>query len=143
VFAEQKLTVVAAADIASDEMAKARVEDFRHLSLSGPVLVAVEPASNLAERASISIIQHYPKYFVPYADKRQQVLKESRLLADLKLEPQDKERLEKYLKQSARHADQLRCLPVTSDYKQLTAFIDGVSGDLVDILDIKPGFKKQ
>jgi hypothetical protein len=87
-------------------------------------------------------IQHHPKYYLPYAEKRQEALRASRPLTDLELDPQDKERLEKYLKQSTRNANKLRFLPVSSDYKKLTAIIDADSGDLADILDIKPDAKK-
>lgn len=139
VYAEKELMVVSAVDIAPEELAKARVADFRHLRWTGPTLVAVQPASDPSERSSISFIQHYPKYFVPYADKHQQVLEESRVLSGLKLDAQGQEALDKYLKKSTRTPDRLRFLPVASDYKRLTAIIDADSGDLVEILDINPG----
>jgi hypothetical protein len=149
VFTGQELAVVSAVDIDEKELAKAKLEAFRHFSQTGPVLVAAEPPTDPQELSDIAFtsflgigIQHHPKYYVPYADKRQQVLKESRPLTGLKLEPQGKERLEKYLKQSALNADKFCYLPVTSDNKPLTAIIDANSGDLVDILDITPSVGK-
>ncbi|MDO8988233.1 MAG: TfpX/TfpZ family type IV pilin accessory protein [Sideroxyarcus sp.] len=149
VFTGQEFSVVSAVDIDEKNLAKASIESFRHFSLTGPVLVAAEPPADPQEQSDIAFtrflgigIQHYPKYYVPYSDKRQQVLKESRPLADLALESEDKERLKKYLAQSPRNADKLRYLPVTSDNKPLTAVIDASSGNMVDILDIKPGIAK-
>ncbi|MBI5889508.1 MAG: hypothetical protein HZB47_02375 [Nitrosomonadales bacterium] len=43
VFTGQELAVISAVDIDEKKLAKAKIEDFRHFSLTGPVLVAVAP----------------------------------------------------------------------------------------------------
>lgn len=145
VFTGQEFAVISVVDIDEKEQAMAR----SHSNLTSPVLVAVQPPTDPKELADINSysffglgIQHHPKYYIPYADNRQQAIKASRPLSDLKPEPQDKERLEKYLQQSVRNADKLRFLPVTTERKQLTAVIDASSGDLMEILDIKPSVEK-
>lgn len=146
VFADPELAVVAAAEIDPGDLAKGRRDEFRHLSLTGPRLVATEPPTDPNELSSIAFgalagmgIQHLPRYYVPYADKRQQVLKASRPLADLTLAGDDRRRLDEYLSRSGRPAEGLRCLPVKTKRALLTAMIDARSGDLVAILDINPG----
>lgn len=150
VFTGQEFSVVSAVDIEEKWRDKTKFDTFRHLSLTGPVLVATEPPTDPKEISDIAFttpfgmgIQHYTNTYVPYADKRWQVLKECRPLTDLELESQDRERLEKYLQQSIRNADKLRFLPVTGINKALTAIIDAGSGDLVEILDINPSVRKQ
>jgi hypothetical protein len=145
VFTEHQLAVVSASEIDDDKLAQARFEEFRHLSLTGPRLVATKPPSDPEELSSIAFlglgglgIQHLPKYYVPYAENRAQVLKASLPLAELDLQPADKDRLEKYLNKSGRKANELRCLPVSTKLALLTALIDARTGDLLDILDIRP-----
>lgn len=145
VFTGQQFAVVSAAEIDPDQLAKARMEEFRHLSLSGPRLVAANPPTDTEELNSIAFaglvglgIQHMPKYFVPYAEKREQVLKASRPLSDLDLKQMDQKRLEKYLQHSGRKMEDLRCLPVTTRNGLLTALVDARNSSLLEILDIKP-----
>jgi hypothetical protein len=145
VFAEHHFAVVSAAEIDDDKLAQARFEEFRHLSLTGPRLVATKPPTDPDELSNIAFlglvgmgIQNLPKYYVPYAEGRAQVLKASLPIVELDLQPVEKERLESYLKKSGRKADELRCLPVKTKLGLLTALIDAHTGDLLDILNIKP-----
>jgi hypothetical protein len=148
VFAEHQFAVVSAAEIDKDELAKAPIEEFRHFSLSGPRLVATNLPTDANELSSIAMlslgglgIQHMPKYYVPYAGKREQVLKASRPLAKLDLKQDEKEKLQKYLRRSGRKIEELQCLPVSTRNGLLTALIDARSGDLLDMLDIRPNLR--
>lgn len=145
VFTGEHIAVVTSPEIDPEDLAKGRSEAFSHFSLTGPRLVAVEPPTDANESSMIAFaafagggIQHFPQYYVPYADKRNEVLKASRPLADLEPVPEDKHRLERYLRNSGRTIEQLRCLPVPTKRSQMTGIIDGTSGDLLDILDIQP-----
>ncbi len=144
VFTGQQFAVVIAGEIDFRELAKARFEKFRHLSLTGPVLVATEPPTDKAGISDITFakvfglgIQNLPKYYVPYADKRDLILKTSRPLAELSLPDGDKETLEKYLSRSGNKKEELHYLPVTTKNVVLTGIID-LNGDLVDMLSITP-----
>lgn len=68
VFTDPQLAVVAAAEIDPEELAKASKEEFRHLSLTGPRLVAAEPPTDPDELSNITFaslagmgIQHLPE----------------------------------------------------------------------------------
>lgn len=144
VFTGQGFAVVASADIEPEVLAKATREEFKYLSLTGPRLVATEPPSDAEGESLISLatqfgsgIQHFPKYFVPYDDKREAVLKSSYQLSELKMSPEDKLKLEKYLSRTNLQAQTLRFLPVTAQNDELTALISN-QGELLKILDIKP-----
>ncbi len=145
VFAESQFAVVPAAEIDANDLAQGRSEEFRTLSLTGPRLVATEEPTDPEVRSTIVFgslagfgVQHLPKYYVPYAKRRGQVLRESRSLADLDPAPPDRERLNGYLKRSGRKVEELRCLPVKTKRAVLTAIIDSSNGDLLDVLDIEP-----
>ncbi len=145
VFTDHQLVVVTAAEIDPEELAKARIEEFRSLSQTGPKLVATEPPTDPGELSNIAFaglaglgIQHLPRYYVPYAGKREQILKASRPLTDLKPTPHDSKKLESYVQRSNRKLEELRCLPVQTKLALLTAIVDAHSGELLDILDIRP-----
>jgi hypothetical protein len=144
VFTGQQFVVVIAAEIDPKELAKARFEEFRHLSLTGPRIVATEPPTDSAGISDITFarafglgIQNIPKYYVPYADKRELILKTSHPLAELRLQGKDKEMLEQYIYRSGRKKEELHYLPVTTKNTVLTAIING-KGDLQDMLHITP-----
>ena len=149
VFNGQILAVIPAADLDPKDLALGRSEEFRSLSLTGPRLVATEEPTDPEERSNIAFgslggfgIQHLPKHYVPYADKRTAVLAAAHPLDELDLGDEDKERLRRYLSRSGRKAADLRCLPVSTKRVLLTGVFDAGSGDLLDILDIRPTLRQ-
>jgi hypothetical protein len=144
VFTGNAFAVVTTPEIEPTNLAKAP-DTFRPLSFTGPVLVAAEPPKDPHESSDIAFaeafgsgIQHYPKYFVAYSSKHQDVLSASKPLSELALEEKDKAKLAHYLTTSSLPTEQLRCLPVRTKKTLMTAIIDGHNGDLLDILNIQP-----
>lgn len=149
VFTGEHLAVISAVELNPEDLAKGTRAEFRTLSLTGPRLVAVEPPTDPDESSSIAFaafagggIQHFPKYYVPYADKRVEVLATARSLDELEPGPADLARLQRYLGTTDRSEAQLRCLPVNAKRAQMTAIIDARSGELLKILDIPPTLRK-
>lgn len=145
VFTGQQFVVVVAAEIDPKEQAKARFEEFRSFSLTGPRLVATEPPTKREDISDLLFakifglgIQNLPKFYVPYVDKRDQILKASLPLSALSLQGKDKETLENYLRRFGHKKEYLRYLPVTAKDTVFTAIIDS-NGDVLDMLDISPG----
>lgn len=144
VATDTSLAIVTANEIEPEELAKTPREEFRHLSLTGPQLVAAIPPTDSEELSNIAFaafggggIQHFPKYYVPYGDARAQTIAASRPLTDLNPGDEDKARLDRYLQRSGRQATALRCLPVKARRGLLTAILSA-QGDLLEILDIHP-----
>lgn len=142
------IRVVPAVEIDDEELAKAQRDEFRHRPLTGPQLVAVQEPSDKKEREKIVFaalagkgIQNLPQYFVPYAEKRTEVVKISRPLADLDLTDEDRAHLDAYLRRVGRKADELRCLPVTTKRGLLTAILDA-NGELLELLAIPPDLRQ-
>jgi hypothetical protein len=143
--ADPGFVVVPAVEIDAKNLAKGSREEYRTLSLTGPRLVATKEPTDIEARNDIVFlsiggmgIQDMPQHYVPYDEMRREVLKASRPLADLRLAGGDRERLDRYLARSGRKAETLRCLPVRTKFDMLTAVVDAGSGDLIDILDVKP-----
>jgi hypothetical protein len=146
VFTGQQFAVVVAAEIDPKDLAKARFEQFRSFSLTGPRLVATEPPTSQDELSNLAFvglfgagIQHLPKYYVPYSDKRNEILKASLPLSKLKLQDKDKKALDDYLSRSGHKKEELRYLPVTTRKNTVLTTIVDNKGDVLDMLDIEPG----
>lgn len=145
VFTGEYLAVVSAVELDTEDLSKGKHAEFRTLSLTGPRLVATEPPTDPEERSSIAFaafagagIQLFPKYYVPYADKRAEVLAAARPLAELEPNPA----LQRYLAAADRPESQLRCLPLSAKRAKMTAIIDARSGELLKILDIQPTLRQ-
>ena len=148
VFAADRFFIVAATEIDPADLARGRSEEFRRLSQTGPRLVATQAPESQEERNDIAFgalggmgIQNLPKYFVPYAQKQEEVLRSSRPVADLQLEQDDSAILARYLKKSGLKAEALRCLPVKARRSLMTALIAPDSGELLEILPIRPDLR--
>lgn len=149
VFDGQKLAVVSAAELDPNDLAQGRREEFRTLSLTGPRLVAVEPPTDADELSNIAFgalggmgIQHLPKYYVPYAEKRSVVLAAAHTLDEFDLSNEDEKRLQQFLDRSGRKVTELRCLPVTTSRAMMTGIIDAGSGSFLAILDVQPVLRR-
>lgn len=144
VATDSGIIVVTATEIEPSDLEKATREEYRHLSLTGPLLVAAEPPTDQDELSSIAFaafggggIQNFPKYYVPYSSARKQTLAASRAVAELALSDIDRERLDRYLKDSGHKEETLRCLPVKTKHGLRTAILDP-KGELLKVLDIRP-----
>jgi hypothetical protein len=143
VFTGEALFIVSASEIDPEELAKARNEEFRHLSLSGPILVAAEPPNNPEEASGLAFaalagmgIEHLPRYYVPFAEHRSRLLQAARTLDELE-QAVDKDILAKahdHLQRMAPPAETLLYLPVKTRREVLLGIVDAVSGELRDIL---------
>lgn len=143
VFTGEALSIVSASEIDPEELAKARREEFRHLSLSGPILVATEPPTNPEEASSLAFaalagigIEHLPRYYVPFVEHRSRLLQAARTLDELE-QAVDKNILAKahdHLQRTAPPAESLRYLPVKTRREVLLGIVDAATGELRDIL---------
>lgn len=144
-FTEDRFSVVSAASLENEALKKARPK-FRAPSWSGPVLVAVEMPTDIAARNEIVFAslgglgaEHLPQYYVPYAEKIEQVLRAARPLDRLNV-GSDKERAElaEAIARTRRPPDELRFLPMHAERTQLTALVDAKSGALLEMVAARP-----
>jgi hypothetical protein len=81
VFVKDRFEVVNAVELRPERLAAARFEQFRKPPLTGPMLVGGEWPQERAEQQMLldanlagEDLQHFPKYYVPYADSRREIL---------------------------------------------------------------------
>lgn len=143
VFTGNQLAVVSAAEIEPEELAKGSREEFRRLSLTGPLLVAALPPSDPEERGKIAFagllgygIQHLPRCYVPYADQKAEVLAAARTLDELPPGEANSSaaKARGYLERSGRKADSVRFLPTQTHQGKLLGVVDATSAELLDLL---------
>ncbi len=142
-FVVDQFETVRAIELDDADLAKARHPEFRSLSITGPVLMAVEPPADENERMQRTFetlgggkdLRHHPQYYVPYAGYKAQVVKKSQPLESAR--KQDKEMagmMEKYLAGSGRKASELRYAPLRTRRGFGVVLIDAATGDVVKLL---------
>lgn len=145
-FVVDQFEIVRATDLDPADVAQARHAPFRSLPLTGPVFVALDmPADKNELKTLISdamsggkVVQHLPRYYVPYADQRKQAIEQSQPLESaLKRGGGFATLAEKYLAESGRKVADLRLLRLVSRRGWGAALIDANTGDVVQLLPPK------
>jgi hypothetical protein len=93
VFVKDRFEVVSAVELAPDELAKAKYLQFRSPPLGGPVWAAGDFPTDPKERSALVEaafagldLQDFPKYFVPYDERRKKILAKSWSIARVRKE---------------------------------------------------------
>jgi len=143
VFVKDQFEVVGAIDLRAADLKQARRAEFRRIPLTGPVLVAVEPPTDPQERTALLFsaleggkdMQHFPKYYVPYAEYKKEVLAKGQPIERVRRrEPQVAKVIDRYLADSGRKESEVLYLPLRASRAWGAALIDAQSGDLVKML---------
>lgn len=143
VFTGDTLAVVSAAEIDPKELAKARTDEFRHLSLTGPRLVAAEQPTDTEERNSLVFatlagigIEHLPRYYTPLEGKLEKLLASARTLEQLAADPDKSlaERAKHALQAQGRPTGSVRYLDIETHRGKQLGVISASNGELLDIL---------
>jgi hypothetical protein len=146
VFAENRFVVVAAAELETEAIEKADRPEFRTLSLTGPVWVAADMPTDSKELSDINFaglaglgVQHLPKHYVPYADRRDQVLADSQALElPASLPVESVSAIDGVLSRNGHDRKDVRYLVVATKHALLTALIDGKTGDVLGLVPVDP-----
>ena len=142
-FVVDRFETVRAIEIDPADLAQSRYPDYRTLSVTGPVLVAVEPPTDEKERTDLVFsalqggkdLRHVPKYYVPYSDYRQQVIAKSQPL-DMARKGQEllADAIDKYVAGSGRKESEIRYVPVRTRSVWGAALIDAKTGELIKLV---------
>lgn len=140
--------IVSASELDPSDIAEARLDEYRTLTLTGPRLVGTRVPDDPAERLKVANasafgvgVESYPKYYVPYDEVRGEVLKIAKPVTQLELSAEDSEALTSYLRKASRQGGDIRCLPVSAKLQELTAILSAENGAFLSLLPIKPTFK--
>ncbi len=148
VFVKDRFDIVTAVDIDAESLARAGIEEFRKLPITGPKLVAARIPTDTKERERILFsamdrgrdLQSFPEYYQPYEEQVETILKKSLPLAELRVKrPESAALIDAFLDRTGLSGGKLNFLPVATQKDQdLTAVIDSVKGEIVEILKIDP-----
>jgi hypothetical protein len=91
VYVKDRFEVVTQVEIDPKELAAARRPEFRRLPLGGPVMVAADFPTDRQEMNQLVFaamagldLQHFPKYWVPYAERKRQIVSKAVTLDELR-----------------------------------------------------------
>lgn len=142
VFVKDQFRIVAANELQESNLSAALRPEWRHPPLFGPeIVVAIQPslrtdieAVSFAEKFGGGV-QWFPKFFVPFGERRMDVLKASKPLSQLiefgKLSQADTVRM-------ATNDRKLSYLPLYGGFGAMLALVDSETGDFVEILNVIP-----
>ena len=143
VLIKGQFEVVTAAELQPKWLEEAQRPEFRSLPVTGPKLVALDMPADEKENRDIVFsavfggrdLQHYPKYYRPYAERARAVLAEALPIDVVRRQSPDTARvIDAYLKDSGRRDLDVRYFPMRTRYEWIAVLVDAASGDVVKML---------
>ena len=132
----------AAAELDPAELAAAKYPEFRAPDWAGPLLVAADMPSDPKERDKLIDaalagldLQHFPRYYVPYAERVKEVLGKAVTIARLRAaEPVTAKAVDAYLASSGIKEGDVRALMLRTRFAWVAVLIDPKTAQPVKML---------
>jgi len=146
VFVKDRFELVTAVDIDPEELAKAKLPEFRSLPLAGPQIIGAEEPADPQERERIlfaSVLGHldwqnFPELYVPYAQVASTAAAKGMTLEKARtVEPEAAAAIDTYLAASGKTASDIRYLPLKTRRTWLAAVVDAKAGAVLAFLRLK------
>jgi hypothetical protein len=145
-FVKDRFEIVRANGFPAGELELARAKGYDKLPWTGPDLVGVKLPTDPDEQFKLMIsgfggvdAQYYPRYYVPYADVRGEVVKEARPLETLrKRNPKRAGEIAQVLGQIGRKEEDVKFIPMRAGKNDLAVFVDAKSGEILKITSLFP-----
>jgi hypothetical protein len=132
---------VSAVEIPKDQLAQARRPEYRELPVTGPEVVYIEIDQDEMQEVIRSVfaggpdIQHRPKYFVPYAERRKEALSQAQPLGHARRTwPEAVPLIDDYLRKSGRTEADTVYLPGRAPFGWIIALVDAKTGEVLRFL---------
>ena len=142
-----RFNLIAAADLAPEDLAQGDKPEFRTLSWTGPRLIAARVPPPGKERTQLMFeggpggkdVQDYPKYYVDYADEAANLAAHAKPLEKLrKSQPASAPMLDAWLAKHGRTDETTVWVPVMARKSSVTMLLDAKSGEVLEALPIYP-----
>jgi hypothetical protein len=132
VFVQDRFEVATVIELASEELARAKYPQFRSPPLGGPLLAAADMPTDPAERNKIVEaaiagfdLQHFPRLYVPYDQRRAQVLAKAVPVEKLRqTEPDSAPAVDAWLAETGRPAESVRCMMLRTRFAWIVVLLD-------------------
>lgn len=142
VFVKDRFEVATAVELQPENLAAARFEEFRRPPLFGPRLVAADFPEDPQERSRLAVqamagydLQHFPKYWVPYAQRTAAVLGQAMPLARLReAEPKAAAVAEEWLAASGTAEARVRFVNLRAPRAWVVVLLDAKTAEPVKML---------
>ena len=145
VFVKDRFELARANDISAQELERVRGTPLARLPLDGPHVMGARLPTNPDEQFAIAQaalaggpdLYGYPRFYRPYAEEEDEVLKSAIDVGELRrFNPAAQ--VDTALAQAGRPAAELRAVPMRSGKTDLTVLVDARSGDVVRITALRP-----
>lgn len=143
VYTIDRFDLVTAIDLEDEDLANAKLEEFRRLPLGRPKYVAASMPQDPTERQKIlesglagKDINLFPQYYVPYDVQAKVAAGKAKPIG--KLQDRDPIAVREFLASSGRTPDSLRYLPLRYRRGDGAVLLDATTGMPVKILKIDP-----
>lgn len=132
VFVKDRFELATAAELDPGELAAAKYPQFRSAPWTGPLFAAADMPTDPAERNKLVEaalagldLQHFPRLYVPYAERTKEVLARADTIARLRAtEPAIAKVVDEYLASSGVKEAEVRSLLLRTRYAWLAVLID-------------------
>lgn len=132
VFVLDRFELVTVVDLKPEDLAAARYEEFRSVPWTGPRLAAADLPTDPAERQRLIQlatsgldVQNFPRYYVPYAERTQQVLARAVTVERLRAtEPVTAKAVDDWLTASGTKPDEVRALLLRTRFAWIAVLVD-------------------
>ncbi len=142
VFVKDRFELVTVVELEPGELAAAKHPEFRALPWNGPMLVAADMPTDPGEfqkmvKAALTglDLQHFPRYFVPYAERTKEVLAKADTIARLRAtEPVTAKAVDAYLASSGTREEDVRSLLLRTRFAWVAVLVDAKTARPVKML---------
>ena len=132
VFAKDRFELVTPAELAAEELAAAKYPQFRAPPWTGPMLAAADLPTDPAEHKKLidlSLagfdVQHFPRYWAPYAERAKEVLAKADTIARLRVtDPDTAKAVDAWLAASGTKEDAVRALLLRTRFAWVAVLVD-------------------
>jgi hypothetical protein len=144
VFVKDRFELVAAVDLAPEDLAAAKYPQFRSAPWTGPGLAAADLPADPAERQKLIELaaagldaQNFPRFYVPYAERAKEVLAKAETVAQLRRsDPAAAQAVAAYLASSGVREDEVRCLLLRTRANWIAVLVDARSAQPLKMLAV-------
>lgn len=142
VFVKDRFEVVSAVELRPGRLAEARFAQFRKAPWTGPMLVGGEWPKTRAEQQMLldanlagEDLQHFPRYYVPYADARREILAKADPISRVReIEPRAGKIIDEWLAKSGVREQDVRHLRLRARQGWVAVLIDRQTAQPVKML---------
>lgn len=147
IFNSNRFDLVYANEISEENLGKALRSEFKSLPYFGPkIIAAVLPADpRLAEEIIISAVatgddvQYLPQYYASYNEHLAEVIKQNKLLSEMKFANVDRlKEIDKLCKKYEALNIEVGYIPLKAKTHNLVVIVDRGTGKILEISDLKP-----